>query len=459
MAFETVNPTTGEPGKSYDEHDQDEVIWRLAKSEETFHDWRATPFDERAALLDRVADMLEEREDELAELMVTEMGKPITGARSEVNKCAWVCRHYAENGERYLQHDHIDTDAERSYVRFDPLGPLFAIMPWNFPLWQAFRAVAPNVMAGNTVLLKHASNVPGCALAIEDLFTAADAPQGLFQTLMIHSDQAAEVIADERVRAVTLTGSVGAGRKVAEQAGAHLKKTVLELGGSDAFIVLDDADLDHTVPLAVQSRLINNGESCIAAKRFIVVESIRDEFVERFKEELESVVVGDPMDPDTDVGPLAREDLRDDLHDQVQRTVDSIGAELVVGGKPIDGPGYFYEPTLITGVEAEMPGAQEETFGPAAVVISAEHEEAAIALANSSDFGLGTSVWTTDLERGERVAAQVSAGCLFVNQLVKSDPRVPFGGVKNSGYGRELGEYGIKEFVNTKTVWVEKPGS
>ncbi|MDX1621545.1 MAG: NAD-dependent succinate-semialdehyde dehydrogenase, partial [Nitriliruptorales bacterium] len=426
--------------------------------EETFHDWRETSFERRGELLERVADLLDERQDELAELMVTEMGKPITGARSEVAKCAWVCRHYAENAERYLEQDHIDTDAETSYVRFDPLGPLFAIMPWNFPLWQVFRAAAPSIMAGNTVLLKHAANVPGCALAIEDLFAAADAPNGLFQTLMIHSPDAGEVIADARIRAVTLTGSVGAGRAVAEQAGANLKKTVLELGGSDAFIVLEDADLDHTVPLAVQSRLINNGESCIAAKRFIVVESILDDFLDRFTDEMRAVTVGDPMDPDTDVGPLAREDLRDDLHDQVRRTVDAAGAKLVTGGQPIDGPGFFYEPTVIAGVEAEMAGAQEETFGPAAVVMSAEHEEAAVALANASDFGLGASVWTSDLERGQRVAAQVDAGCLFVNQLVKSDPRVPFGGVKDSGYGRELGAYGIKEFVNAKTVWVEKPG-
>ncbi|MDX1658218.1 MAG: NAD-dependent succinate-semialdehyde dehydrogenase [Nitriliruptorales bacterium] len=456
MAFQTVNPATGEPGESYDEHDADEIAWRLAKAEETFHDWRETSFDQRSELLARVADLLDERQDELAELMVTEMGKPIAGARSEVEKCAWVCRHYAEHAEGYLERDLIDTDAETSYVRFDPLGPLFAIMPWNFPLWQVFRAAAPSIMAGNTVLLKHAANVPGCALAIEDLFASADAPNGLFQTLMIQSRDAGEVIADERIRAVTLTGSVGAGRAVAEQAGANLKKTVLELGGSDAFIVLEDADLDHTVPLAVQSRLINNGESCIAAKRFIVVEDILDDFLDRFVEEMASVTVGDPMDPDTDVGPLAREDLRDDLHDQVQRTVDAAGAKLVLGGQPIDGPGFFYEPTVIAGVEAEMAGAQEETFGPAAVVMSAEHEEAAIALANASDFGLGASVWTSDLKRGQRVAGRVDAGCLFVNQLVKSDPRVPFGGVKDSGYGRELGAYGIKEFVNAKTVWVEK---
>lgn len=456
MALETINPATGEPLRTYEEHDADAVEWKLARAESGFHHWREQPFAARAGILRGVADTLEKRRSELAELMVSEMGKTLTAAESEVDKCAWVCRHYADHGESYLAHDRIDTGVERTYVRFDPLGPILAVMPWNFPLWQAFRAIAPSVMAGNVVLLKHASNVPGTALAIEDMFDAQDPVEGLFQTLLVRSSSIADVIADPRVRAVTLTGSVGAGRKVAEQAGRHLKKTVLELGGSDAFIVLDDADLDHTVPLAVQSRLINNGESCIAAKRFIVSASIRDDFLDAFREQMAAVRVGDPMDRDTGVGPLAREDLRDDLHDQVRRTVDA-GADLVLGGAAIDRPGFFYQPTILTGVDPHMAAGQEETFGPAAAVLVAEHDDAAIDLANASTFGLGSSVWTTDLERGERVAAAVEAGCLFVNQLVKSDPRVPFGGVKDSGYGRELGSYGIKEFTNTKTVWVERP--
>ena len=452
--FEAVDPTTGETIEKYEEHDHAEVTHRLARAWTGWEGWRGRSFDERGALLTRVAELLEERQEDLARLMVGEMGKPIGAARSEVEKCAWVCRYYAEHGEAHLQHDVIETDARTSYVRFDPLGPVLAIMPWNFPLWQLFRAAAPTTMAGNTVLLKHASNVPGCALAIEELFTDAGAPEGVFQTLMVHSGEIEDIIADERVRAVTLTGSVPAGRSVAQAAGRNLKKTVLELGGSDAFVVLEDADLDRAAEVGAQSRLINNGQSCIAAKRFIVVEEVYDAFVERFVEQVRSMTVGDPMDEGTDVGPLAREDLRDDLHDQVRRSVDA-GAELLLGGEALDRPGWFYAPTVLGGVEAEMAAANEETFGPAAAVMRAEHEEAAIALANSSSFGLGSSVWTEDRERGQRVAARIEAGCLFVNQLVKSDPRVPFGGVKDSGFGRELGAYGIREFVNAKTVWVE----
>ena len=452
--FEAINPTTGETIGTYEEHDEAEVTHRLARAWTGWEAWREAPFADRGALLTRVAELLEERQDDLARLMVTEMGKPIGAARSEVEKCAWVCRYYADNGEVHLQHDRIETDARESYVRFDPLGPILAIMPWNFPLWQLFRAAAPTTMAGNTVLLKHASNVPGCALAIEELFDDAGAPEGVFQTLMVPSDTIEGIIADDHVRGVTLTGSVPAGRAVAEAAGRHLKKTVLELGGSDAFVVLEDADLDRAAEIGAQSRLINNGQSCIAAKRFIVVEEAYDDFVERFVEQVRAMSVGDPMDEATDVGPLAREDLRDDLHEQVQRSVDQ-GAELLLGGEPLDRDGWFYAPTVLGGVGAEMAAADEETFGPAAAVLRAEHEEAAIALANASDFGLGSSVWTEDRERGQRVAARIEAGCLFVNQLVKSDPRVPFGGVKDSGFGRELGSYGIKEFVNAKTVWVE----
>ncbi len=452
--FETVNPATGDPLKEYPEHDHQEISWRLARAWSGWEAWRETPLSRRADLLRDVAGGLRTRKEDLAALMTSEMGKPVTAAESEIEKCAWLCDHYAEHGEAYLAHDVVETEATRSYVRFDPLGPLLAVMPWNFPFWQAFRAAVPAIMAGNAVLLKHASNVPGCALEIERVFAAANGPEGLFQTLMVHSDAIEDIIADHRVRAVTLTGSVGAGRKVAEQAGRGLKPVVLELGGSDAFIVLDDADLDRAAEVAVKARLINNGESCIAAKRFIVVEDVADEFVGLMRTKMEAMTIGDPMDRSTDVGPLARADLRDDLHDQVQRTVNE-GANLVLGGKPIDGAGFYYEPTILDGVDAEWVAAQEETFGPAAAVLRAEHEDAAVALANSNSFGLGTSVWTTDLERGERVAARVEAGNLFINEMVKSDPRLPFGGVKDSGFGRELGQYGIREFVNVKTVWVQ----
>jgi succinate-semialdehyde dehydrogenase / glutarate-semialdehyde dehydrogenase len=365
-----------------------------------------------------------------------------------------VCRYEADHGPAHLAHDIVATDAKRSYVRFDPLGPLLAVMPWNFPFWQLFRAAAPSIVAGNSVVLKHASNVPGCALAIEDAFTAAEAPAGVFQTLLVGSGAMADVIADDRIRAVTLTGSVPAGRKVAAAAGEALKPTVMELGGSDAFVVLDDADVTKAARTGVSSRLINNGQSCIAAKRFIVVDAVADAFVEEFVAATERAVVGDPMDRQTDVGPLARPDLRDDLHDQVRRSLDE-GAELLTGGESLDRAGFFYAPTVLDRVKPDMTAAAEETFGPAAAVIRVGDEEEAVEVANTSDFGLGASVWTSDLDRAERVAGRVEAGAVFVNQLVKSDPRVPFGGVKDSGYGRELGAYGIREFVNVKTVWLE----
>jgi succinate-semialdehyde dehydrogenase/glutarate-semialdehyde dehydrogenase len=367
-----------------------------------------------------------------------------------------VCRHYAEHSPTYLARRDIETDAARSYVRFDPLGPVFAVMPWNFPLWQVFRFAAPSIALGNVGLLKHAANVTGCSLAIEGVFAGAGAPEGVFQALLIDHDQAAEVIADNRVRGVTLTGSNAAGKVIASQAGEHLKKTVLELGGSDPFIVLDDADLDRAAEVGVKSRLINNGQSCIAAKRFVVHASIVDEFVDRFRTQLEALRVGDPADRETDVGPLAREDLREDLHDQVQRSQKD-GATLVTGGQALDRPGFFYAPTLLTDVGPHVPAGAEETFGPVAAVITVGDDAHAIAVANSTEFGLGASVWTRDLDRAERLAGSIQAGSVFVNELVKSDPRVPFGGVKGSGYGRELGEFGIHEFANIKTVWVGQP--
>jgi succinate-semialdehyde dehydrogenase / glutarate-semialdehyde dehydrogenase len=451
---EAIDPSTGETIATYEPHDDDAVEDRLQRSWDGFLSWRTTEYRERSNLLRRVADVLEKRRDEFAELMTREMGKPITAGESEVEKCAWVCRYEADHGPAHLAHDIVASDAKRSYVRFDPLGPLLAVMPWNFPFWQLFRAAAPSIIAGNTVVLKHASNVPGCALAIQDVFASADAPAGLFQTLLVGSSTMADVIADDRIRAVTLTGSVPAGRQVAAAAGEALKPSVMELGGSDAFVVLDDADVSKAARTGVSSRLINNGQSCIAAKRFIVVDEIADPFVEEFVAATERATVGDPMDRQTDVGPLARPDLRDELHDQVRRSIDE-GAELLTGGDHLDQPGFFYAPTVLDRVDPEMTAAAEETFGPAAAIIRVADEDEAVAVANASVFGLGASVWTGDLERGERLAGRIEAGGVFVNQLVKSDPRVPFGGVKDSGYGRELGAYGIREFVNAKTVWLE----
>jgi succinate-semialdehyde dehydrogenase / glutarate-semialdehyde dehydrogenase len=454
VALEAIDPSTGETIASYEPHDRDHVDLRLDAAAEAFRSWRETSYDERGQLLRRAAEELESRRDDLARLMVREMGKTLAAAEAEVDKCAKVCRYEADHGEANLAHDVIETDAHRSYVRFDPLGPLLAVMPWNFPLWQVFRALAPATMAGNPVLLKHASNVPGTALAIEELLTAAGAPDGVFSTLLVGSDAIADVIADDRVRAVTITGSVPAGRKVAAAAGEHLKPSVLELGGSDPFLVLDDADVAAAARVARDSRLLNNGQSCISAKRFVVVDAVADDFVDAFVAAVEESVIGDPMDRDTTLGPLARDDLRDDLHAQVTATVDS-GARLLTGGHAVDRPGFYYAPTVLDRVDPGMTAATEETFGPAAAVLRVTDEDAAIDVANDSDFGLGASIWTEDLERGERVAARIEAGCVFVNELVKSDPRVPFGGIKDSGYGRELGPYGIRSFVNAKTVWVE----
>jgi succinate-semialdehyde dehydrogenase / glutarate-semialdehyde dehydrogenase len=451
---EAIDPSTGEVIATYEPHDEAAVERRLQGAWDGFTAWRRTEYRERSNLLRRVADVLDERRDGFAELMTREMGKPIKAAEAEVEKCAWVCRYEADYGPGHLGHDIIATDAKRSYVRFDPLGPLLAVMPWNFPFWQLFRAAAPSIVAGNTVVLKHASNVPGCALAIEEVFAAAEAPDGVFTTLLVGSGAIADVIADDRIRAVTLTGSVPAGRKVAAAAGEALKPTVMELGGSDAFLVLDDAGVTTAARTGVSSRLINNGQSCIAAKRFIVVDEVADAFVEEFVAATERAVVGDPMDRQTDVGPLARDDLRDELHDQVERSVGE-GAELLTGGEPLDRPGFFYAPTVLDRVAPAMTAAAEETFGPVAAIIRVADEDEAIAVANDSQFGLGASVWTNDLDRAERVAGLIEAGGVFVNQLVKSDPRVPFGGVKDSGYGRELGAYGIREFVNAKTVWLE----
>ncbi len=453
--MEAVNPATGERIDSYEEASGDDVDAALDRATDAFEDWRQRPLREREQLLERVGELLRENQREYAELMVREVGKPITQAESEVEKCAWACDHYAENAAAYLAADHHPgpPGAEVKTVH-EPLGPVLAVMPWNFPFWQVFRFAAPYLTAGNVGLLKHASNVPGCAIAIEEIFREAGYPEGVFQSLLIPSDLVEDIVEDDRLRAATVTGSGRAGRAVASTAGQHLKKTVLELGGSDPFVVLDDADVEAAAETGAWARNQNGGQSCIAAKRFVVVEEVYDEFLETFVDEVEALTVGDPMDGDTDVGPQAREDLLEDLHEQVQDSVEA-GAEVVNGGEPMDREGNFYPPTVLTDVPEGCPVDSEEVFGPVAAVYRVGDEEAAVEKANDTQFGLGASVWTEDRERGERVAREIEAGCTYVNQLVKSDPRVPFGGVKESGYGRELGKPGITEFVNRKTVWVE----
>ncbi|WP_460923465.1 NAD-dependent succinate-semialdehyde dehydrogenase, partial [Salinarchaeum chitinilyticum] len=418
-------------------------------------DWRDRSIRDREQLLASAGEVLRENKREYAETMTREMGKPITQAIAEVEKCAWACDHYAEHASAYLEPDHHPSPPGTTVkTEYEPLGPVLAVMPWNFPFWQVFRFAAPYTVAGNVGLLKHASNVPGCALAIEEVFREAGYPEGVFQSLLIPSDRVEGVLEDDRVRAATLTGSGPAGRSVAATAGEQLKKTVLELGGSDPFVVLDDADVPAAAETGAWARNQNGGQSCIAAKRFVVHTDIYDEFLDAFVDEIESLAVGDPTEDDTDVGPQARAGLMEELHGQVEDSV-AAGATVVTGGEPMDREGAFYPPTVVTDVPPGCPVDDEETFGPVAAVYEVGDEAEAVRKANDTQYGLGASVWTEDRERGERVAGRIDAGCVYVNQLVKSDPRVPFGGVGDSGYGRELAEPGITEFVNRKTVWVE----
>jgi succinate-semialdehyde dehydrogenase/glutarate-semialdehyde dehydrogenase len=452
--MKAINPATGELIREYPDHDEAEAAARLERAERAFASWRKVSFAERARLMTQAGDLLRDRAGDYGRLITEEMGKPLAAAEGEVDKCAWVCEFYAENAERFLSAETVGTDASRSLVRYDPIGPVLAIMPWNFPFWQVFRFAAPALMAGNVGLLKHAGNVPGTALAIEEVFRDAGFPEGVFTTLLVPSSRVAELIRHPAVRAVTLTGSEKAGMEVAAESGRHLKKTVLELGGSDPFIVLADADPMETARQAAKARTINSGQSCIAAKRFIVEEPIADRFEEEMVKAMEALKVGDPTDRGTDIGPMAREDLLGDLDDQVRRSVEA-GAKLRTGGRRMDGKGWFYAPTLLSGVRPGMPAFDEETFGPVAAVIRARDTDEAIELANRSRYGLGASVWTSAPARAEALAAEIEAGSVFVNGIVKSDPRLPFGGIKSSGYGRELSDVGIREFVNIKTVWVK----
>jgi len=451
----SINPATGETIETFPEHIRDEIHEILNLVDRQQKRWRLSGFGERSVLMIKAAEQLLKDKEKYARRMTLEMGKTFQSARAEVEKCAWVCEYYAEHAESFLQNEPVKTDASESYVAFRPLGVVLAVMPWNFPLWQVFRFAAPALMAGNGAVLKHASNVTGSALDIEEVFREAGFPENLFRTLKIGSSKVAGVLEHPAIKAATLTGSGPAGRAVAEKAGSLLKKTVLELGGSDPYIILEDADLDETVETCVVSRLINAGQSCIAAKRFIVVEPVLDEFTERFIEVMAAKKMGDPFDDESDLGPQARNDLRDELHEQVQASIRA-GAVCSLGGTVPEGNGAYYPPTVLSNVTPGMPAYDEELFGPVAAIISARDETDAVRIANDNPFGLGSAVFTGDTVRGKRIAEnEIEAGCCFVNQFVKSDPRLPFGGIKESGYGRELSHYGIREFVNIKTVYVK----
>jgi succinate-semialdehyde dehydrogenase / glutarate-semialdehyde dehydrogenase len=454
MTITSINPATDETTRTYDEMQPAEVDRAIETAHAAFLEWRATSFADRAERLRAAARLLRERRRAYAELMTREMGKVLAGGLSEVDKCAWVCDFYAEQAAALLAPEPVATDASRSYVAFEPLGVVLAVMPWNFPFWQVFRFAAPALMAGNAGVLKHASNVPGCALAIEEVLRDAGLPAGLFRALLVPSRDVARAIEHPRVVAVTLTGSTPAGREVAGKAGSLIKKTVLELGGSDPYLILEDADLDRAVATCVESRLINSGQSCIAAKRFVIPRRLADDVERRFVAAMRAKVVGDPLREGTHVGPLARRDLRDQLHAQVEASRRA-GARCLLGGELPEGPGAFYPPTVLAGVGPGMPAYEEELFGPVAALIAVDSEEEAIRVANDSIFGLGAAVFTRDPRRGEAVARRLEAGSCFVNDLVRSDPRLPFGGIKQSGYGRELGPFGIREFVNVKTVYVK----
>ncbi|MFP4375938.1 MAG: NAD-dependent succinate-semialdehyde dehydrogenase [Spirochaetales bacterium] len=454
MALQSINPYTGTVVAEYTEATEEEVDEQLARSVAAATCWRRSSFDARRGVLERVASVLRERKQEFAELMTLEMGKLIGSAEAEVEKCAWACDYYVEHAERFLSAEPIETDARRSSVAYNPLGVVLAVMPWNFPFWQVMRFAAPAIMAGNAGLLKHASNVQGAAYAIESILAEAGAPDDVFSVLPISGSRVPSVIADPRIAAVTLTGSTPAGRAVGEAAGRALKKCVLELGGSDPYVILEDADLATAADACVTGRMINGGQSCIAAKRLIVVDDVRDQFTELVLERLKGYQPGDPFDPATTLGPMAKADLRDELHDQVVRATDA-GAKLRLGGTIPGGPAAFYPATLLTEVGPANPAFREELFGPVAVIVPARDKVHAIELANDSSFGLGAAVFTQDLERGERIATEeLDAGNVAVNGFVKSDPRLPFGGIKESGFGRELSWLGIREFVNTKAVVV-----
>ncbi len=453
-AIKSINPATGDLTETFEPWSDAQLDAVLETVGRVSHDWRNTALEKRESLMKGVAVVLRENADKYARLMAQEMGKPVVQGRAEIEKCGWVCEYYANHAADFLKDEVIESGAGRSYVRFPPLGTILAVMPWNFPFWQVFRFAAPALMAGNTAVLKHASNVPRCAQAIESLFLKAGFPEHVLRNLMIESKQVARVIAHPVVKAATLTGSGPAGSQVAAQSGKMLKKTVLELGGSDPFIVLPDADLSLCAGVAAQARTINSGQSCIAAKRFIILEQVADAFLDLFRRNMEALVVGDPLDEKTQVGPQAREDLLQELHAQVTASV-AKGARVLLGGKPLNRPGFYYPPTILEGVTPGMPAFDEELFGPVAAVLRVRDKDEAVRMANLTCYGLGAAVWTRDVRKGEALARRVEAGNVFVNGMVASDPRLPFGGIKASGYGRELSQYGIREFVNIQTIWIK----
>jgi succinate-semialdehyde dehydrogenase/glutarate-semialdehyde dehydrogenase len=451
MAIESRNPYKDKMIKTFEEETDHQIMEKIELAENTYQQWKTTNFTHRKELMLKTAVLLRDRKLQYAELMTQEMGKAKREAISEIEKCALACDYYAENAEKFLSDQDLKVPEGEAYIMHDPIGIILAVMPWNFPFWQVFRFAAPNLMAGNVGLLKHASNVPQCALAIAEVFEDAGFPKGCFQTLLASSSKVNMILDDARVKGATLTGSEGAGSKVAERAGKNLKKTVLELGGSDPFIVLKDADIKKAAKTGAKARMINNGQSCIAAKRFILEESIADEFLETFKSEFEKIKIGDPSDDAFDYGSMAREDLAQELEAQVQKSVEG-GAKILIGGKRDQA---FFEPTILTEVKAGMPAYEEELFGPVAVVLIAKNESHAIELANDSRFGLGGSLWSQDIKKAKKLVRKVESGAVYINRLMASHPAVPFGGIKMSGYGRELSELGIKEFVNQKTIWVD----
>jgi succinate-semialdehyde dehydrogenase/glutarate-semialdehyde dehydrogenase len=454
MAIKSINPFDETLIANYDQVSANELEQLLNKSYEQWSEWRGVPFSKRQALLMEVAKLLRSRKDQLAALITREMGKVISESKAEVEKCAWVCEYYAENAERFLIPEEVITDYSKALIQYQPIGPVLAIMPWNFPFWQVFRFAAPTLMAGNVAILKHASNVSGCSLAIEQLFKDAGYSEGTFISLLLKGSETVRVIEDERIAAVTITGSTAAGKAVAEAAGRSIKKSVLELGGSDPYIILEDAEIDLAVEKCVAGRLLNAGQSCIGAKRFIVTEAIYDEFVDAFVNKMKEAKMGDPFDEESNLGPLATKSFREELHYQVEKSV-SLGAKVLCGGYIPDGKGSFYPATVLSNVKKGMPAYHDELFGPVASVIKVKDEEEAIEVANDTVFGLGAAVFTSDLKRGERIASDsIRAGAVFVNDFVKSDPRLPFGGIKESGYGRELSVYGIREFTNIKSIVV-----
>jgi len=451
----SVDPATGQVIREYEEADATKIASDLELAGTAAQVWRERSFEDRSVVVRRAAEVLRARSGEFADVMAAEMGKPLAQGRSEVEKCAWACAWFAENGAGFLADEEIPTDASRSYAAYRPLGVVLAVMPWNFPFWQVFRFAAPALMAGNVGVLKHASNVCECALAIASVWREAGAPEGVFTSVLVGSAAVGDMIASPRVAAVTLTGSTPAGKSVAAAAGRVLKKTVLELGGSDPYLILEDADLDFAADVCAAARLVNTGQSCIAAKRFIIVDAVRDAFTERFVSKMRAAKFGDPRDPSSQLGPLARHDLRDQLHAQVRTSIQR-GARALLGGEVPSGPGAYYPPTVLDRVGPGMPAFEEELFGPVAAVIAARDERDAVRIANESSFGLGSAVFTRDVERGRRIAEHdLEAGSCFVNAQVHSDPRLPFGGIKESGYGRELAAFGIREFTNLKTIYVK----